>query len=139
MWSSEEAERLVRVAAAVRHDIGKHVTFAVRFLGDSPTDAELRAALREDLGRTRSGPAGVLDLPGVWATLVPEVRSAVATAPEGLQAEVDAIDAAVAALAADLVTLDAAAGPALHAVAARAAHLADLTRALHRRALSESP
>jgi len=139
MWSSEAAERLARVAAAVRHDIGKHVTFAVRFLGDSPTDAELRAALREDLGRTRSGPAGVLDLPAVWATLAPEVRSAVAPASEGLQAEVEAIDAAVAALASDLVTLDDAAGPALHAVAARAAHLADLTRALHRRALSESP
>jgi hypothetical protein len=139
MWSSEAAERLARVAAAVRHDIGKHVTFALRFLGDSPTDAELRAALREDLGRTRSGPAGVLDLPAVWATLAPEVRSAVAPASEGLQAEVEAIDAAVAALASDLVTLDDAAGPALHAVAARAAHLADLTRALHRRALSESP
>lgn len=115
----------IDLLARGRHDIGKYLTCAARFL-EQRTEAELREALRLDLGATRSNPSGSVG--DLWAELRP------AWLGEGL--DTARIDDDVAALMAGLHRLDSADLAGLEAIAARAAALADHLRALHRAAVS---
>lgn len=114
---------LEEAAARARHDLGKYVAFQTRWTGvDAPPEA-LREALRADLLRTRSGPAGTADAATVWA----ELRGPL------LPAGVDAIDALVARLAAYGARLDTLDPAGLREAATLALRLGDELKALHMR------
>ncbi len=84
-------------AERVRHDLGKYVVFEVAWLPPDAPAAALRDALRADLLSTRRGPAGVSSAPEVWRELRPGLPAC---------AEVEALDARVAALERALPALD---------------------------------
>lgn len=114
---------LLEAAARARHDLGKYVAFQARGLdADAPVE-ELRAALREDLIRTRKGPAGVESAAELWRALREPL----------LPAGVEAIDALVVDLDARAARLDTLDGAALVETAALARRLADALRDLHAR------
>lgn len=122
--TGEDLEDLVDDLADLRHDLGKYITFEVRFLEDPATDDDLRAALRRDLLETRRGAAGTEPAWDVWARLRPARLDG--------DPDVAALDDLLARLRdADLdgprATLDAAAD--------LAREVAATTRRLHRRAL----
>ena len=127
---------LLDLADRVRHDLGKYVTFSSRFLADDAPLAERRAALRDDLLRTRRGPAGEATAAEVWAGL----RGELGEAPPALRETIARIDAAVAALDADAREVDTLDATGLAALADRARALATLTRTLanEARALAEA-
>ncbi len=62
---------LVEQLADLRHDLGKYITFEVRFLGPSPSESALRAALRADLLQTRRWGAHTETAEQVWARMRP--------------------------------------------------------------------
>lgn len=72
----------------LKHDLGKYISFQARWLeADAGSDAR-RQALRDDLLRTRRGPAGEASAAAVWRSfqarldeLPPHVRSAVVAEP----------------------------------------------------------
>lgn len=136
MPTSFAPDRLERAAAVLRHDVGKHVTFAVRFLGGEADDAALRLALREDLLQTHSSPAGVASVDDVWGRLAPELRAAASGAPAELVGSIEAIGDRVLALAAEARCLEELDGTRLRQLADRAAELAELTRVFHRLTLT---
>lgn len=118
-----ELEDLVEDLADLKHDLGKYVTFGVRFLGPEPGTEDLREALQGDLLRTARRPSGTESAWQVWARLRPDELDD--------DPDVQRIDSLVAALrgvdlAGDRATLDAAAD--------RARAIAEATRSLHRRA-----
>ncbi len=115
-------DELVEAASRARHDLGKYVAFETRFVGLDATPDELRAALRNDLTRTRRGANGDEGCAAVWARLRPSLQ--------GL--ELATIDGAVAALADGAARLDALDAAALRALAGAALALADVLRDLHR-------
>lgn len=65
------AMRSREAAETLRHDLGKYVCFEARWLDDSASEADLRAALANDLLRTRRTPSGELSAPQLYATLRP--------------------------------------------------------------------
>jgi hypothetical protein len=89
------------VAERVRHDLGKAVVFEASWLSPAASTGELRAALREDLLRTRRGPSGTASAAEIWSVL----RASLG--PHARAPEVAAIDAAMARLGAELPALDA--------------------------------
>lgn len=124
------------LADRVRHDLGKYVTFSTRFLPDDAPLAERREALRDDLLRTRRGPAGEATAAEVWAGL----RGELAEVPAELRATVVSIDALVAEIDAQAREVDTLDATGLAALADRARALATLTRTLasEARVLSEA-
>lgn len=60
---------------AVRHDLGKYVSFQLRWLPEDAPDAELLDALRNDVLQTRRGPSGTESAPEIWKRLRPGVAS----------------------------------------------------------------
>jgi hypothetical protein len=121
--SGADLEDLVDDLSDLRHDLGKYVTFGVRFLGPDPSESDLREALEGDLLRTARRPGGDEAAWQVWARLRP--------AELDDDPDVVRIDAGIAALRdADLSGGRA----ALEAAAATAREVADATRSLHRRA-----
>jgi hypothetical protein len=118
-----DLEDLVEDLADLRHDLGKYVTFGVRFLGPDPALEDLRSALQGDLLRTARRGEATETAWELWA----RVR------PEGLDGDpdVERIDAGVQALrGADL----SGGGAQLTAAAEQARGIAEATRSLHRRA-----
>ncbi|MEC7947924.1 MAG: hypothetical protein VX265_10175 [Myxococcota bacterium] len=118
-----DLELLVEELSGLRHDLGKYVTFGVRFLGPEPCEADLRAALEGDLLRTHRGVDGDESAWALWARL----------RPVGLSADPDVqrIDAGIAALANADLGGDA---RSLASIAELARGVAAATRSLHRRA-----
>lgn len=118
-------EDLVEDLADLRHDLGKYITFGVRFLGPDPAAGDLRAALEADLHRTARRPSGDEAAWEVWARL----------RPRGLDSDPDVrrIDAGVQRLASADLSGDA---ESLAAVAAEARAVAAATRSLHQRAVA---
>lgn len=120
--------RLEAVARA-RHDLGKYVAFQTRCLDPGASIDELRSALDVDLNATRSTPrAGCVDL---WRGLRTEF---VATGVDA--AQIAAIDADIAALAAGAACLHALDRDALVALGAAAVGLGETLRGLHRQLLA---
>jgi hypothetical protein len=107
------------VADRLRHDLGKAIVLSRRWLADGASEAELRAALRDDLLRTRRGPDGVVSAFEVWAARRGEV---LVVFPD--HDAVRVIDAAMEALSAERATLDGA-GPVAADVLARVAERTD--------------
>jgi hypothetical protein len=114
----------MEAALSVRHDLGKYVCFEARWLDETASAAELRAALQADLGHTRRGPAGDEDCTAVWARLRPDVA--------GLG--VEDIDALVAELGRALPRLPEMDLDGLRQVAGVARSLSELCRHLAARA-----
>ena len=108
-------------AALARHDLGKYICFSARWLEPTAPTEELRAALHDDLHRTRRGPTGEVGAFALWA----ELRAPL----EGHTAEVDALMAELSPLAEGLDTLDRA---GLDRAAALARTVADALKRLHR-------
>ena len=113
-------------ALRLRHDLGKYVTMAARWLPDDPAEAELRAALRDDLLHTARGPSGDRAAAEVWAGLRGEWEGA----PPGLAARVRELDERVARLDAGARRLDELRLPELRELAAEAAGVSALCREL---------
>lgn len=98
---------LAKSLRALRHDLGKSLSLQLRFAGDSASEAERAEALREDVCRTRRGPAGVVSafdlFDGAWPWMVgladvpdaPGVRVDLSPDPAaiGLQAAIEALRA----------------------------------------------
>lgn len=114
---------VAEAAAQVRHDLGKYVCFQVRWLADDADDDALRGALKDDLLRTRRGPAGEASAADVWAAFRDDLREA-----PGFSV----IDATVADLARRAATLDGQSRAELDETAMLARRLADLLRDLAR-------
>lgn len=110
-------------ARRLRHDLGKYVCFDARWLPDEPSDDALRAALENDLLRTRRGPAGALTAAQVWA----EQRDGVCDAPGFAE-----LDAAMGRLTTAAAGLAAADTTTLRATAALARDVAEQIRSLTR-------
>jgi len=81
---------------AVRHDLGKYVSFHLRWLPEGATDDELLDALRNDVVATRRGPAGTESAPAIWTRLRPTVEDL----------DVSAIDQDIAILSAHIDGLE---------------------------------
>lgn len=113
-------------ALRLRHDLGKYVTMAARWLPDDPAEAELRAALSDDLLHTARGPAGDRSAAEVWAGLRGEWEGA----PPALAARVRELDERVARLDAGARRLDDLRLPELRELAAEAAGVSALCREL---------
>ena len=112
----------------VRHDLGKYVSFATRFLAEDAGVEALREALRDDLVHTRRSPDGVENAPMLWARLrVPLTDPAV---PPEIRAFVARLDDAVGGIAVAIPHLDTDDEPTLRQLAAHAAEVTTLTRAL---------
>ena len=69
----DRLEALVEQLVDIRHDLGKYITFEVRFLGADPQDEELREALKSDLYSTLRRGEHVLSAWDVWEKLRPDV------------------------------------------------------------------
>ncbi len=93
---NELVERLSRL----KHDLGKAISFQLRFLGGSLDPAALREALLQDLGRTRRGPSGESDAVEVWSALRPGLAELAPDDPE-----LAALDARMAVVADTLAAL----------------------------------
>ncbi len=119
----DDLEDLVDDLADLRHDLGKYVTFEVRFLDPAAPDADLRAALRRDLLETRRGADGAESAWDLWARLRPGILDG--------DPDVALLDDLLARLRA--VDLDGP-RPALDSAAALAREVAAVTRRLHGRA-----
>lgn len=85
-------------AARARHDLGKYISFAARWVEPSADTEELRRALREDIDKTRKGPSGVHGAVALWA----ELRIPL----QGTCEEVDALMGDLAERATQLDVLD---------------------------------
>lgn len=107
------------VADRLRHDLGKAIVLSRRWLADGASEAELQAALRDDVLRTRRGPDGVMSAFEVWAARRGEV---VVVFPE--HGAVRVIDAAMEALSAERAAI-AGEGPVAAEVLARLAERTD--------------
>lgn len=118
-----ELEDLVEDLADLRHDLGKYVTFGVRFLGPDPAPADLRAALEGDLLRTARRGDATETAWQLWARIRP---AGLADDPD-----VQRIDLGIRALEDADLSADAV---GLAATAERARDVAEATRSLHRRA-----
>ena len=70
--TDEQLEDLSDALADVRHDLGKYITFEVRFIGLDADTAALRQALRADLLQTDKRGARVEAAWSVWDRLRPE-------------------------------------------------------------------
>lgn len=116
---SEAARRL-------RHDLGKYVVMAARWLPDDPPEAELRAALSDDLLHTARGPGGDRSAAQVWAGLRGEWEGA----PPALAARVRELDEHMARLDAGAQRLGELGLPALRELGAEAAAVAALCKEL---------
>jgi len=101
---SQTREALAEYVARVKHDLGKYVSFQVRWLAPDAPVAERRAALLADLTATRRGPEGSWDAPSLWAALRPALVGEV-TLPGGPRVDLSAdplvqrIDQAIAVIA----------------------------------------
>ncbi len=80
---------VTEAALAVRHDLGKYVCFEARWLDETASAAELRAALQADLGHTRRAPGGDEDCAAVWGRLRPAVAALGVEDIDALVAELD--------------------------------------------------
>lgn len=115
-------------ADRVRHDLGKYVSFATRFLPEDAGAEALREALRDDLRFTRRSPEGVEDAVALWARLrVPLTEGPV---PAAIGACVAQLDHAVGGIAVAIPHLDTSDEPTLRQLAAAAAEVTVLARAL---------
>ena len=112
--------QLREAAERVRHDLGKYVHLEARWLGEDADEAELRAALHNDLARTRRHPAGDEGCDVVWARLRPDVTSL----------EIAELDSIVLRLSDAARKLDQLDHPRLRAVAEDARLCADACRRL---------
>ncbi len=103
-------------AARVRHDLGKYVVFEVAWLPEHPSPEALRAALEQDLRRTRRDASGSLTAPELWRSLHAGLGAA------ALEPEAREVDRLVAELEPLLSCLDAPRPDpaALHALASLA-------------------
>jgi len=115
------AHPCLEAARVAKHDLGKYVSFQLRWLPADAPDSELLDALRADVLQTRRGPSGSESAPELWARLRPGLS------PLDPDPDLAAVDAAVAALAAAVPALEAG---ALDAAAMSA--LADDARAVAR-------
>ena len=123
--SPDALPELIEDLTDLRHDLGKYITFEVRFLGPDPDTESLRAALRADILQTAKRGEQISSAWEVWAGLRP---AALAEDPD-----VARIEAALAGLrhvdlAGDQDTLQQAAD--------LARQVAEGTRSLHRRAVA---
>jgi hypothetical protein len=64
-------DAVAEYVARVKHDLGKYVSFQVRWLGPEASVEDRRAALVADLTATRRGPEGSRDAASIWAALRP--------------------------------------------------------------------
>lgn len=110
-------------ANRARHDLGKYVCFQVRWLPEDADDDALRGALKDDLLRTRRGPAGEESAAQVWAGFRAELLGV---------AGFSEIDGVVDELARRALTLDQQSRAELDTTAALARRLAELLRDLAR-------
>jgi hypothetical protein len=116
---------LIEDLSDLRHDLGKYVTFEVRFLGSDPNTEDLRAALQADVLRTHKRGEEVATAWQVWERLRPRILDGdedIVRIEENLEA-LQALD-----LSGSREILDQAAG--------RAQAIAQACRSLHRRACS---
>ena len=116
-------ELLIEDLTDLRHDLGKYITFEVRFLGEDPQTEALRAALQADVMRTHKRGEDIATAWQVWERMRPNSLDG--------DADVVRIDENLAALRA--LDLD---GPreTLEQAAACARTVAQACRSLHRRA-----
>jgi hypothetical protein len=125
--TDEQLEDLSDTLADVRHDLGKYITFEVRFIGLDADTAALRQALKADLLQTDKRGDRVEAAWSVWARLRPGEL--------GDDADVNAIDAALTALRA--LNLDVLDREGLLAAAATAKDIQARSVALFRRCQAE--
>ncbi|MEL6348992.1 MAG: hypothetical protein AAFV53_38160 [Myxococcota bacterium] len=126
--NAEALEALVEALADLRHDLGKYVTFEVRFVGRDVDDESLRRALIADITRTRQRGAHQESAWQLWARMRPGVI--------GDDADVTEIDAAMVRLKAiDLATADRA---QLDQAADEAVRIAGACRSLLQRAATRA-
>ena len=111
---------LEEAASRARHDLGKYISFAARWVEPSADIEALRSALEEDLLHTRKGPSGVVGAVELWA----ELRGPLV----GVSDEVDRLMAEIVRGAPQLGALDRA---GLEALAGVARQVADALRRLH--------
>ena len=123
----------------LRHDLGKYVVFQLRWLPPEPSEDDLREALEADLARTRSGGGRIESAPAIWARLrlglvglEPLIDGSVVEL--GADADLLAIDAAIATIADTLPRLAQAQRPELERARQAALDAADATRRLLKRA-----
>lgn len=137
---------LVETVARLKHDLGKYVCFQARWLAPDASFDDVRAALEADLLATRRGPDGVVSAPDVWAGLRAPLVGAeplpggsvvdLSAHPElrRIDAAMVTVTEAVAALRADTLTPDLAAG-----ALAAARDVADACQKLVRELRDASP
>lgn len=125
---------------ALRHDLGKYISFQARAIAASDASG-LREALLADLLCTRRGPEGSVDAFSLWQGLAPELRGERELGPglrvdlrgdetfDALAREMEEIARAIALLREDAVT-----DLALAETAARAREVARLCTELWSRA-----
>ncbi len=120
---AEALDELIEDLSDLRHDLGKYITFEVRFLGAEPETEALRAALRADILRTHQRGEEHSAAWQVWERLRP------------VMLEGDADFRRIEECLATLRSLDLA-GPRaeLEQAAALAGAVAEATRSLFRRA-----
>ena len=66
-------ELLIEDLTDLRHDLGKYLTFEVRFLGEGPQTEALRAALQADILQTHKRGDDVATAWQVWDRLRPRI------------------------------------------------------------------
>ncbi len=121
----EALEELTEDLSDLRHDLGKYITFEVRFLGPEPETEALRAALRTDLLQTHKRGAVCATAWQVWERMRP--------AQLADDADVARVEASLAALS--RVSL-AGSRAELEEAAGLAGEVAAATRSLFKRAAS---
>lgn len=121
----ESLDELTEDLSDLRHDLGKYITFEVRFLGADPETEALRAALRADVLQTHKRGDEHATAWQVWARMRPALL-------EG-DPDVARIEESLAALARVNLTGSRA---ELEEAAALAGEVAAATRSLFKRAAS---
>lgn len=112
--------------ARLRHDLGKAIGFQRRWLPDPSDEDELRAALVEDLLRTRRSGDQVISAVELWTKLRTELRAEPALAGDPELAELDDAMATIEILSASLAA--GASGEHLRRAAAAADRVTELCR-----------
>jgi hypothetical protein len=121
----EALEELTEDLSDLRHDLGKYITFEVRFLGSDPETEALRAALRTDILQTHKRGDVCATAWQVWERMRPTQLAG--------DADVDRVEESLAALARVNLT---GSRVELEEAAGLAGEVAAATRSLFKRAAS---